>query len=279
MKYRLDVLVCTIEKDDEVVIANGDTVFEEKDVVSIVASNKNATEFFKKIGYEGHSVKNAMIVGGGIITKYLCGILERSNVSLKVIEKDRKVCEELSSAFPKVCVIHGDCSEKEILLEEGLESTGAFVALCGLDEENILLSVFAKGLGCDKLITKISRVDYDNVINRLDLDTTVCPRNITANFILRYVRAMKNTRGSNVETLYNIIQDKVEACEFIVRENSPIAGVPLAQLKFKKDILIASISRGDSVIIPRGSDVIEAGDLVVIVSKQKGLNDVKDVLR
>lgn len=279
MKYRTDVLVCTIERDDEAIIANGDSVFAERDVVSIVASIKNANEFFKKIEYKGNSIKNAMIVGGGIITEYLCSILERSSISLKVIEKEFKACEELSAQFPKVDVIHGDGADKDLLLEEGIKRADAFVSLCSLDEENILLSVFAKGVGCNKLITKIARTDYDNVINQLDLDTTICPKNITSDTIVQFVRAMKNTMGSNVETLYNIIQDKGEASEFIVKENSPIAGVPLAQLKFKKDVLIASITRGDKVIVPRGNDVIEAGDSVVIVSKQIGLNDVTDVLR
>ena len=137
----------------------------------------------------------------------------------------------------------------------------------------------AKGAGVQKLVTKINRTDYDHVISQLELDTTICPRNITSDIILRYVRAMKNTMGSNMQTLYNIIQDKVEAAEFIVKENSPIAGKPLSQLRFKKNVLIAAITRGGSVIVPRGQDVIEAGDAVVIVSKWLGLHDVTDVLK
>ncbi|MBP3434682.1 MAG: NAD-binding protein, partial [Clostridia bacterium] len=278
-KYRSDILVCTIERGDEAHIANGDFVFEEKDVVSFVASPKNANDFFVKIGYKGHSVKNALVVGGGVITHYLCEILERSKISLKIVEKDRKLCEELSAQWHKTDVIHGNAADRELLVETGIEKSDAFLALAELDEENILLSVYAKGVGKGKVVTKINRIDYDNVVSRLDLDTTICPKNITSDIILRYVRAMKNTLGSNVETLYNIIQDKVEASEFIVRENSPIAGIPLAQLKFKKDVLIASITRGDTVIVPRGHDVIQAGDAVVIVSKQIGLHDVTDVLK
>lgn len=278
-KYRSDILVCTIERGDEAHIANGDFVFEEKDVVSFVASPKNANDFFVKIGYKGHSVKNALVVGGGVITHYLCEILERSKISLKIVEKDRKLCEELSAQWHKTDVIHGNAADRELLVETGIEKSDAFLALAELDEENILLSVYAKGVGRGKVVTKINRIDYDNVVSRLDLDTTICPKNITSDIILRYVRAMKNTLGSNVETLYNIIQDKVEASEFIVRENSPIAGIPLAQLKFKKDVLIASITRGDTVIVPRGHDVIQAGDSVVIVSKQIGLHDVTDVLK
>ena len=279
MKYRSDILVCTIERGDEAYIANGDFVFREKDVVSIVASPKNANEFFKKIHYKGNSIKDALVVGGGTITHYLCEILERSGISLKIIEKDLKTCEELSAKWEKFSIIHGNGARKDLLLEEGIEQADAFVALSDQDEENILLSLFAKEVGRGKLVTRINRTDYDNVISRLDLDTTICPKNITADIIVRYARAKQNTGGSNVETMYNVIQDKVEASEFIVKENSPIAGVPLKDLKFKENVLVASIFRKGKVIIPHGNAVIEAGDAVVIVTKQLGLQDVRDVLR
>lgn len=278
-KYRADVLVCTIERGEESYIAKGDFVFEEKDVVSIIASPKNANEFFKKINYKGNSIKDALVVGGGAITHYLCGMLERSGISLKIIEKDLKVCEELSTLWSKFTIINGNAAHKDLLLEEGIARSGAFVSLSDSDEENILLSLFAKEVGRGKLITRINRTDYDSVINRLDLDTTICPKNITSDIIARYVRAKSNTQGSNVETMYNIIQDEVEASEFIVKENSPIAGVPLKDLKFKENVLVASIFRDGAVMIPHGGDVIQAGDAVVIVAKQLGLQDVTDVLK
>lgn len=277
-KLRCQVLIATIERGEEAYIANGDSTFEEKDVVSIIATPKNANEFFTKINYKGHSIKDALIVGGGVITHYLCGILERSPVSLKIIEKDRKLCEELCAQWEKPIVVNGDASDRELLLEQGVANADAFVSLSDLDEENILLSLYAKELGKGKQITKITRTDYDNVISRLDLDTTICPKNITSDTILRFVRATKNAVGSNVETLYNIIQDKVEAAEFIVKDNSPITGKPLSELQFRPNVLIASISRGKTVIIPRGQDVIQPGDSVVVVSKQTGLHDISDVL-
>ncbi len=279
MKYRADILVCTIERGEDAFIANGDFVFQEKDVVSIVASPKNANDFFKKINYKGHSIKNALIVGGGAITHYLCAILERSGLNLKIIEKDLKICEELSAQWEKCDIIHGNGARKDLLMEEGIASTGAFVALSDQDEENILLSLFAKEVGNGKLVTRINRTDYESVISRLDLDTTICPKNITADIIARYVRAKQNTEGSNVETMYNIIQDKVEASEFIVKENSPIAGTPLRALKFKENVLVASIFRNGEVIIPHGVDVIQAGDAVVIVTKILGLLGVRGVFR
>lgn len=278
-KYHSNILVCTIERGEEAYIPYGDSVFEEKDIVSIIATPKEANEFFKKIRYKGHSIKSALVVGGGVLTHYLCEILEQSGVGLKVIEKDYKTCEDLCSRWQKTDVIHGNPADKELLMEEGLETAGAFVTLSDVDEENILLSLYAQEICEGKLITKINRSDYDSVVSRLDLDTVICPVNITSDEILRFVRATKNAMGSNVETLYNIIQDEVEASEFIVKENSPIAGKPLSELKFKKDVLVASISRGSEIIIPRGQDIIEAGDRVVIVSKLLGLQDITEVLR
>ena len=279
LKYRADLLVCTIERGEDAYIANGDFVFQERDVVSIVASTKSANEFFRSIEYKGNSIKDAIIVGGGMITHYICEILEKTNISLKIIEKNLKACEELSTQWHKTTVIHGNARDRELLQEEGIKKAGAFLALADLDEENILMSVYAKDAGSGKVITKIKRMDYDNVIEKLDLDTTICPKNITSDIILRYVRSRKNTAGSNVETLHNIIRDKVEASEFIVREGSPIAGIPLSKLKFKKDVLIASITRGEEVIVPRGNDVILAGDAVVVVSKLIGISDIADVLK
>lgn len=278
-KLHCDVLVCTAERGDDAYIANGDFVFEEKDVISIIASPKNADDFFRKIDYKMHSVKDAMIAGGGEITHYLCDILHRSGISIKIIERDKSVCEELCSLWPDVAVINGDATDQSLLLEEGLANTGAFLALTNMDEENILLSLFARSSNQGKIVTKINRIDFDDVIKHLDLDTIIYPKNITADMILRYVRAMKNTIGSNVETLYNIIKGKAEAAEFIVRENSPVTGKPLCELEFKKDVLVAAILRGKNVIIPRGYDVIEPGDAVVIVSRLMALHDISDILK
>ena len=279
VKLHCNILVCTVERGDAAFITNGDFVFEGKDIISIIASPKKAEDFFSKIGYKTSSVKSAMVVGAGETTHYLCDILQKSGISLKIIEKNLKRCEELSDRWADVAVINGDASDKAVLLEEGIEDTNAFVALTGLDEENILLSLYAKSVGDAKLITKISRVDYDDVIRHLDLDSTVYPKSITADIIVRYARAMKNTMGSNVETMYNVIKGKIEASEFVVKENSPITGTPLSQLKFKDNVLIAAILRGADVIIPRGYDVIQPGDAVVIVSGIMALHDICDVLK
>ena len=277
-KLKCDILVCTVERGDEVHIPNGDFTFCAKDLISIIASPKSASSFFGKISKTRHSVNDALIIGAGEIAQYLCGILKKSQISLKVIDKNRSLCESLASKYKNVTVINGDETNRELLIEEGVERTDAFLSLSDYDEENIFLSLFAKSVGNSKIVTKINKPEYDDVVQHLDFDTTIYPKSITSDMIVRYVRAMKNTLGSNVETMYSFIKGVVEATEFIVGENSPISLAPISELKFKKDVLVAAILRGDSVILPRGSDTIQCGDAVVIVSKLLGLNDISDVL-
>ena len=278
-KFHSDALVCTIERGEEAFIAYGDFVFEERDVISIVATPRKASDFFRKIKYKMDSVRDVIIAGGGEICHYLCNTLLPSGIGIKVIEKDPERAEELSVLLDEVTVIEGDASDREVLLEAGLESTDGFVALTNLDEENILLSLFAKSAGRAKLVTKINRIDFDSVINHLDLDSIIYPKNITAESIVRYVRAMKNTIGSNVERLYNVIKGKIEASEFVIREPSGVVGVPLMKLSLRRGILVAAIIRDRKVLIPRGPDCLQTGDTVVIVSRQTALHDITDILK
>lgn len=277
-KLKCDILVCTVERGDEAYIANGNFVFQGLDLVSIIASPQNAADFFKKIGYKKHSVKDVIIVGAGDITHYLTNLITRSGISVKVVENDIVKCEEFSAAHRKAIVINGDETDQELLVEEGIVSSDAFVILSNNDEENILLSLFAKNASRAKLVTKINRSEYDDIIKHLDLDTVIYPKNITSDMIVRYVRSRKNTLGSNVETMYNIIMGKVEATEFLIKSGSPIINTPLSELHLKDDVLVAAILREGSVIIPRGQDMIKDGDAVIIVSKHLGLHNVSEVL-
>lgn len=276
-KLKCDVLICTVERGDEAFIPNGDFVFEEKDIISVIASPANANAFFRKIDYKINQVKDCMIAGGGDVAYYLCRILKKAGISLKLIEKDPKRCEMLCTALPEVTVICGDAADQQILLEEGLENANSFAALTNLDEENILLSLFARVKGCKKLVTKINRIDFFDVIKQLDLDSIIYPKSITSELIVSYVRAMKNTIGSNVQTVYSIIKGKAEAAEFLIRDTSPVLGKPLMELKFKPNVLVAVILRGNKVIIPRGSDVIEKNDSVIVVSDIRP-HDISDIL-
>ncbi len=277
-KLRANVQFAAIERGDEAYIVHGDTVFEEKDVLTFVSTPKDASDFLAKIRRKGRSVKDAMIVGGGVITRYLCDMLSRDGISVKVVEKNYDLCEALASDYTKITVINANPSDYTLLKEQGIETTDAFVALADLDEENILLSLFAKEWGVKKLVTKINRIDYDGVVAKLDLDTVVCPKNLTADIILRYVRSAKNAHGSNMQNFYNVVQDQVEAAEFIVKEGSVVVGKPISELDWKQGVLVASIVRNNKVILPRGNDCILAGDSVILVTKDVALFDIEDAL-
>lgn len=278
-KLRCNVLICTVERDGDVFIPKGDFIFEENDLISIVSSPRSAVSFFKKIGYNIQPAKNVIIVGGGNISHYLCEMLEHDGVRAKVIEKNKEICDVLSEKFEKTTIIHGDATDEATMREEGIATTDAFVALGGIDEENILLSLFARNEGSQKIITKINRIEYNDVIDRLDLGSIIYPKHITADLILRYVRARKNRHGSNMETLYNIIKGKVEAIEFSIGNNSPLIGKTIAELEVNENVIIAAILRGRSVIIPRGQDSFSAGDSVVIVTKDLTLHNLTDALK
>ncbi len=278
-KLHCDVLVCTIERGDEAHIASGDFRFEAKDIISIIADPKNAFTFFKRINYKAKPVGNVLIAGGGDITHYLCDSLEKDGIGITVIEKDAARSEELSELLSAVNVIHADAINQEVLMQESIDKTDAFVSLTNIDEENILLSLFARSVSSGKIVTKINRIDFDAVIEHLDLDTIIYPKNLTSDYIVRYVRAMNKTIGTNLETLYQIIKGKVEAAEFTVKADSALTAAPLMKLRLRSGVLVAAIVRSGKVLIPRGSDTIQQGDSVVIVTNHLGLHDMNDLLQ
>ena len=199
-------------------------------------------------------------------------------ISVKIIENDRKRCEELSILLPKAIIINGDGTDTELLKEEGIEYAESFVALTGIDEENILLTLHARQVSNAKVITKINRITFHDVISNLDLGSVVYPRYITSEAIIAYVRAKQNSMGSNIETLYHMFDHRVEAIEFRVDEESKVTNIPLMNLSLKKDLLISFINRSGSIIIPSGQDCIQVGDTVMIVTTHTGFNDILDIL-
>lgn len=278
-KLHCSILICAVEREHEVIIPNGNFRLQSGDMISFVAAPAQATQFFKEVGIANTTIKSAMFVGGGKITYYLAKILEETKIKVKIIEQDLKRCNELSELLPKAMIIHGDGSDQQLLLEEGICQTEAFAALTGFDEENIMLSLYAASMTKAKLVTKINRIAFEDVIQQLNLGSIIYPKLITADSIVRYVRAMQNSMGSNVETLYKIVANKAEALEFRVGKEASIVGIPLEKLNFKDNLLIACINRNGQIITPGGKDTIEPGDSVIVVTTHSGLKDIKDVLK
>ena len=277
-KFRCDILFCAVENKEELSIPGGNHVIHNGDFVSIIATPQNTALFFKKIGLKTNQVKNCLIIGGGTISYYLAKALSDARISVKIIEQKTERCEFLSDLLPDATIINGDGTDRALLLEEGLETAESFVTLTNFDEENIFLSLFAKNISNAKLVAKVNRLPYMDVIDQLDLGSVIYPKYITSDSILRYVRAMQNTIGSNVETLYHILDNQAEALEFAIHDTSPVVGVPLADLNLKKNLLVCCLIRDGQIRIPRGQDCIQIGDNVIIATTHKGLNDICDIL-
>ncbi len=278
-KIKSEILVGAVERGEEVVIPNGSFVLQAGDVVSIIASPQNAKSFFEKIGVDTHQAKDTTIVGGGTIAYYLAEELLNMGISVKIIEKNLARCEELSELLPDATIINGDATNQEVLLEEGITRASSFVSLTGIDEGNIFLSFFVRNCSKAKIITKINRLSVDDIIGTFNLGSLIYPKKITADYIIRYVRAMQNSIGSNVETLYRIVDNKAEALEFVIRSDAPMVGIPLQDLKLKSNLLIGCINRGGKIILANGQTTMEVGDTVIIITTQPGLRDIKDILR
>ncbi len=198
-------------------------------------------------------------------------------IDVRIVEQNKDRCETLSELLPNAMIVNGDGTDKKLLLEEGLRQAESFVSLTNLDEENVILTLFAKNQSKAKLVTKVNRIAFDDIIDKLDIGSVIYPKYITADYILQYVRAMQNSIGSNVETLYQILDGKAEALEFAVHEVSSVTDVPLRQLDLKDNILICCINRKGKIIIPGGNDRIQIGDTVIVVTTQKGLQDIQDI--
>ena len=279
--FRFDFLVCAVGREGRVSIPDGSFLLAEGDEIMIVASTSDVHRIFESIDMRSEAVRSCMIIGGGKSSYYLAKLLLEQRMQVKIIESSRERCEELSTLLPEAVVICGDGGDEELLKEEGIGTAEAFVPLTGLDEENILLTLYAKRVPGLKTITKINRITFNDVIEGLELGSVVYPKHITAESIIAYVRARQNSIGSNVETLYHLFDNRVEAVEFHVQKDAPVVGVPLAELGRRKrdDMLIACINRGGKIIFPRGQDAIAADDSVIIVTTQAGLRDISDILK
>ena len=273
-----NVLICAVEREGDIHIPSGNFRIQSGDLISFVASRAIAKTFLEKIGFKTHAVKNTMIIGGGRSAYYLATQLLHMGISVKIIERDQKRCEELSILLPKAIIINGDGTNEELLREEGLEYAESFVPLTGIDEENIMLTLHTKKVSQAKVITKINRITFNDVVDGLDLGSVIYPKFITSEAIIAYVRAKKDSMNSNIETLYHMFDSRVEAIEFRVENESKVTNIPLMDLNLKKGLLISFINRNGSIIIPSGQDSIQVGDTVMIVTTHTGFNSIQDIL-
>ena len=279
-KYQIKMLICAVQRGAKVYIPDGNFVLEAGDKIHIAASHKEIEKFSRLTNSMRSQAKNVMICGGGRVAYYLARQLLAIGMHVKIVEQNEARCLELSELLPKATIIHGNATQHELLEEEEIEKADAFVALTGMDEENIIMSMYAKMRGVSKIVTKVNDEGLENMVEQLGMESVVSAKNVTANLITGYVRAMKNSMGSaNVETVYKLVGGKIEALGFVIREKTRYTGIPLKDLTLKENHLVACIVRKNQIIIPGGNDTLEAGDNVIVVSMAQGLEDLKDILR
>lgn len=278
-KYNANFLVCVVQRADEVYIPDGNFVLKSGDRIGLTAAPTEVQKLLKKLGILQKQARTVMILGGSRTAIYLTKLLLKSGNTVKVIDNNHEKCISLSEDLPGAVIIEGDGAEQELLFEEGIRSMDAFVALTGMDEENILISFFASSQNVPKVISKVNRGELAAMAEKLGLDCIVSPRKIIADVMLSYARALENSLGSKVETLYKLMDGKVEALEFNVQPDFKYINIPLKDMKLKPNILISGILRRRKAIIPTGDDSFCPGDKVIVISAGRPLNDLSDIMQ
>jgi len=276
-KLSTKVLICAVQRGNDVTIPSGHFMIEEGDRIHFTSDANSLRDFLSEIHLVTQPLKNIMIVGGSKIGYYLAEKLSRKKYKIKLIEKDKEIANELAETLPRVTVIHGNGAQHDLLLEEGIEAMDAFVALTDIDEENMIVSMFANKMNVKRTITQIQSEDLYGMLEELGITNNISPKDIVADRIISYIRALENTRGSNVLTLYRLVNDQVEALEFLAKRQEKIYDKPLRELKIKENCLIACIIRNNSVIIPGGNSCIQLGDNVIVVTTHKNFDDLTDI--
>lgn len=273
-------LICAVMRNDSVIIPDGRFVFEEGDRIAVIASPADLSKISRILGLLHHRrTKDVMILGAGRIAYYLSKMLLASGTKVTVIDKDSARCSSFSEAVPGATVICGDGANQDMLLEEGLGQTDAFVSLTGFDENNILISYFASSQEVPKVVAKVNRPEFLPIASKLGIDTIISPIQIITDEVVRYARALQNSLGSNVEKLYKIMDGAAEALEFNVSSDFKWLNTPLKAIRFKPNIIIAGIIHNRKVIVPSGDDVISAGDKVIVIAAGHRLLDLSDIIQ
>jgi len=278
-KFPGEYLIGVVRRGDQTYIPDGNFEILENDIIGITASHTEIHKLFKALGIMQRQVKSVLIVGASRTAYYLAKMLIAGGSNVTIVEKDRQRCHEVSEKLRNAVIIHGDGANQELLLEAGIENADAFVSLTGMDEENILLSYYANSKNVPKVITKINRKEFALISKKMGLETIISPKSITADIFIRYARALKNSLGSKIETLYKLMDGTVEALEFEAQNDPKYARIPLKTLTLKKNTLVAGIIRGRKIIIPMGDDYIAPGDKVVILTAGKRMNDLADIVK
>ena len=280
-KYKANFLICVVKRGEEVFIPDGNFVLENGDHICITASFSEIQKLLKMLGLAKKHAKKVMVLGASMIGYYLSKMLLRSGSEVTIIDKDIEKCKQFAENLPEAVIINGDGAQQEILMEEGINAVDAFAALTGMDEENILISFFAQSQNVQRVVAKVNRNELASMAEKLGLNTIVSPKKAVSNIVTSYARAIQNTLGSNVETMYKLMDGTVEALEFNVQADFKGQKTLLKDLRLKENVLIAGIIRKRKAFVPAGDDEIIAGDKIIVIAKsqEQKMHDLADILR
>lgn len=273
-----NILIGVVKRGNEIIIPNGDYQIKAGDDLNIIGKPSDIFEFNKRIGKNNQRIRNVMVVGGGRIAHYLGSVLKQYDMRSKIIEISNDRCKELAELLPDVLIINGDGTDKALLDSEKLSEMDAFISLTGRDEENLISAILAKRSGVKKVIAKITRLDYPSIFHDMGVDSILNPKLITTNYILQYVRGLSNAVGNPADTVYKIVDEKVELLEFTANKSTSFLNIPLKKLKLVEGVIIGAIARRNEIIIPHGDDVIKQGDKVIVVTVEKQIHDFNQVV-
>lgn len=278
-QYNAKFLVGVVTRGDQLFIPDGNFILKKGDRLGITASPYEMVKLLKMLGLMQKKAKNVIILGASKTSYYLAKMLLNSGNTVKIIDQDAEKCSSLSESLPGAVIINGNAAKQEVLIEEGIKKVDAFATMTGIDEQNILLSLFAASQNVPKVVAKINQDDFSDLAEKIGIESIVSPRHLIADVLVRYARGLQNSRGSKMETLYKIMGGKAEALEFRIEEGSKVVDTPIKDLHLKKDLLIAGIIRGRKAFIPSGDDCINIGDLVVVLVAGQVINDISDIIK
>jgi len=278
-KLKANVLVVAVERNEKVIVPNGDFIFLENDNIIVTAKHNEITLMLKEMHTDYLKVKNVMIVGGSKIAYYLAKNLIEDKVKVKIVESDFEKCKKLDEILDKALIINGDGSDKNLLIEEGIENIDAFVATTGIDEENVVYSMFANSINVPKVITKINHLNFSEVLENVGIDNIITPHVVASNHILRYIRSKENSIGGNMETLLRFMDEELEIMEFKVNSSFKMCNKKLKNIKFKKNLIVVCIKRKNEIVFPTGDDILEVDDNIIVSTTNHNIRGLNDILR
>lgn len=259
------ILVCTVIRNGKAVMPGGDFVLMEGDRIFVTAPTNVLTTLLRNLGIITHKAKRVILCGGGRVSYYLAQMLLKNGIGVQIVERDYEKCVQLANMIPKATVIHGDATKEFLLDNEGISDCDALVTLTGVDEMNIIISLYGSSCKVPQIITKLGRLENNTILDVLPLGSIISPKELSCNNIVQYVRAMQNQTGAAL-TVYMIADGQAEAVEFMVDRNTLHCGEPLKKLRLKKNVLVACIMHGAQLEIPNGDSSFAQGDTVIVVT-------------